>query len=50
MEKRKLKASNAYRGKASDYYLDCSCSLRVRKIRGNKKQKHRVTGYRHQHS
>lgn len=49
MEKRKSKVSNSYRGKASDYYLDCSCSLRVHKKKGSRKQ-HRTTGHYHQHS
>ena len=50
MEKRKSKVSNSYRGKASDYYLDYSCSLRVYKEKGDRKQQHRTTGHHHQHS
>jgi len=50
MEKRKSKASNSYRDKASDYYLDCSCSLRVHKEKGNRKQQHRTASPHHQYS
>lgn len=39
MEKRKSKVSNSYRGKASDYYLDCSCHLSVSKATQNRRAK-----------
>lgn len=50
MEKRKVKATTNYRGKASDYHLDCSYHLRIQKAKGSRKQQHRTTGYNHQHS
>lgn len=50
MEKRKAKAATNYRGKASDYYLDCSCYLRIQKAKGSRNQQHRTTGHHHQYS
>ena len=50
MEKRKSKVSNSYRGKASNYYLDCSYHLRVQKAKGSRNQQHRTTDHHHQHS
>ena len=38
MEKRKSKVSKSYRGKASDYYLDC-CHLSVSKATQNRRAK-----------
>ena len=47
MEKRKSKVSNSYRGKASDYYLDCSCHLSVSKATQNRRVKAKSRPKRH---
>lgn len=50
MEKRKVTASNSYRGKASDYYLGCSCSLRVQKAREDRKKHYQSSNHHYRNS
>lgn len=48
MEKKKSKATGAYRGKASDYRLDCACSLSICKTKQASRQRSKAGIQHHQ--